>query len=183
MVPIWVDANQGRVLNPPAEVMKIGDSRSAEALQAAADALHVTEAKRYAPAGVTFCNIFAADWCQILKAPLPHVFDLSDGKGARELRANDIFDGLKGQKFPGWSVTGSVASSLAVRNLAAVGIPQVAVWKNPINGHPGHIVGVIKSRDDRVWVVGAGAHCSNGCPIEDQFGPYLKDVLFAAYAR
>lgn len=191
MTPIWVNPNQGVVLNPPAEVMRLGDQRSAENLIAAALALHVEEAKRYQPTVVTFCNIFAADWCQILKAPLPHVFDLGDGKGKREVRANDLFDALsaKPSKFPGWTETGTIASALAVKNLAAVGIPQVAIWKNPIPGHPGHIVGIIPKPPGKIdkpgfsgiWCAAAGAHCSNGCPIEEQYGHLLNSTKFFAF--
>jgi len=185
MVPIWITPNQGVALNPPAEVLKLGDQRSAENLIAAALALHVDEAKRYQPAGVTYCNIFAADWCQILKAPLPHVLN------GKEMRANDIYDDLMSPapKYVGWTQTGSIASALAVKNLATVGIPQVAIWKNPKFGRPGHIVAVIPkpaSRLDRpglsgIWCAAAGSHCSSGCPIEDQFGDLLKDTKFFAF--
>lgn len=185
MVPIWISPNQGSLLNPPAEVLKLGDTRSADNLRAAALALRFTEAKRYQPSTiegvghVTWCNIATADFCQIVKAPLPHVFDLQDGKGKREMRANDIYDGLTANKFPGWTKTGTIASALAVRNLAQCGVPQVAVWRNA-NGKPGHITPVIPSPDgdSRVWVAGAGAHCSNGCPIEQQFGS-LPVTFFA----
>jgi hypothetical protein len=183
MVPLWIAPNQGAVLNPPAEVLAVTvDPKAPDRLAAAVAALHVTEAKRYQPSEidgkrVTWCNIFTADVCQLLAAPLPHVFDLSDGKGKRELRANDVFDGLSANKFPGWAKTGTIASALAVKNLAMVGVPQVAVWKN-LPGKPGHIVLVIPSRDARVWVAGAGGHCSSGCPIEDQFGK-LPVTFFA----
>lgn len=191
MVPFWINPNQGVELSPPAEVLKLGDQRSAENLIAAGLALHVTEAKRYQPAGVTYCNILGADWCQILKAPLPHRFDLGDGRGMREMRANDIFDGLKAFKFPGWSETGTIASALAVKNLAAVGVPQVGVWKNPKLNAPGHIVGIIpkpKGKVDRpgtsgIWCVAAGSHCSDGCPIEDQFGELLKATHFFSFNK
>lgn len=185
MAPVWLNPNQGVDLKPPAEVLKLGDSRSAENLILAARELHFTEAKRYAPTDVTFCNIATSDFCQIVKAPMPHWFN------GREMRANMMQDELNNPAStyaPGWTKTGTVASALAVKNLAQCGIPQVAVWKNPTNG-PGHIMPVIpkpagktdKPGTSGIWVVGAGRVCSDGCPIEDQFGRYLKDTLFFAY--
>jgi hypothetical protein len=192
MIPLWVNPSQGVPLNAPAEVLKLGDSRAAENLAAVALALHVDDAKRYQPCDlpgvghVTWCNIFAADWCSILKAPLPHVLN------GKEMRANDIYDALtaKPSRYPGWSETGTIASALAVKNLAKVGVPQVAVWKNPVAGHPGHIVAIIdkpagkvdKPGASGIWVAAAGSHCSSGCPIEDQYPlSYLKDTKFFAW--
>lgn len=177
MTALWINPNQGIALTPPAIVMALGDTRSAENLEAAGHALEVTTAARYAPGEHTFCNIFTSDWTSILKAPLLHLL------GGKEMRANDMQDALNDGRYTGWSKTGTMASALAVRNLAAVGVPQVAVWKNPNTARPGHIVGVIKSRDARVWVIGAGGRCTLGCPIEDQFGNYTKDVQFFASTR
>jgi hypothetical protein len=188
MTAPWISPQQGLVLNPPAIVMKLGDTRDANNLQAAAKALEVATAKRYAPVAVTWCNIFASDWCQVLKAPLPHVLD------GKEMRANDMFDALMAipSRYPGWSHTGTIASALAVRNLAKVGIPQVAVWKNPMTGHPGHIVAIIDQPAGRtnrpgtsgIWCAAAGSHCSEGCQIEDQYpASYLTSTHFFAYSK
>lgn len=185
MTPIWINPNQGVALNPPPEVMKLGDQRSAENLTVAARTLGFSTSKRYAPTDVTFCNIATSDFCQIVKAPLPHLFN------GKEMRANMMYDELNtpGSTYRGkWTKTGTVASALAVKNLAVVGIPQIAVWKNPTGG-PGHIMPVIPKPSGKVdapgasgiWVAGAGRHCTDGCAIEDQFGKYLKDTLFFAY--
>jgi len=177
MVPAWIVPEQYRELSPPAEVMLLADQRSAENLLAACRSLKVTEAKRYAPTTVTWCNIYAADACQILKAPLPHVFDLGDGKGPREMRANDIFNGLAKGAFPNWAAVGTIASKQAIMNLAKVGIPQVAVWFNPKG--PGHIVHVVPTPEGKtgIYVTGAGRVCVNECPIEKVF-PRLDEVRF-----
>lgn len=193
MTPVWINPNQGVELKPPADVMKLGDKRSAENLTLIAKTLCYSTAKRYAPNTVTYCNIATSDFCQIAKAPLPHLFD-PDGAGPKpphEMRANMMYTELNnptseyGKK---WTKTGTVASALAVKNLAQVGIPQVAVWFNPTGG-PGHIMPIIPKPAGKVdkpgacgiWVAGAGRHCTDGCPIEDQFGKYLKDTLFFAY--
>lgn len=209
MVPIWVNPNQGVTLNPPAEVLKLGElPRAPEKVLGAYASLALTEAKRYQPlGGRTWCNIALADAMAILRAAIPHRFDLLDGKGLRELRANDIVDGLRAGKFKGWTKTGSIASAEAVRALARDGKPQVAVWKNnslakPSDGktligtdgkpvlNPGHVVGVVAAPAvipekhtglSGVYVSGAGAQCLHQCPIEQAFGPYLSGVEFFAY--
>lgn len=185
MTPLWINPNQGADLKPPPEVMKLGDTRSAENLFLISKALGYSTSKRYQPTDVTFCNIATSDFCQIAKAPMPHWWN------GKEMRANMMYDELNkpaSTYAPKWTKTGTVASALAVKNLAKVGIPQVAVWKNP-SGGPGHIMPIIDKpagKSDKpgacgIWVVGAGRHCTDGCPIEDQFGKYLKDTLFFAY--
>lgn len=174
MVPIWVTPEQWKPLNPPAIVMKLGDMRSPENLLAASRALKVTEARRYLPDEKrTWCNIYAADVCNILKAPLPHDWDLEDGLGRREMRANDIYDGLKKGKFPGWAMVGTIASESAILNLATVGVPQVAVWRNPKG--PGHIVLIVPTPKGKtgIYVTGAGRKCVQECPLSAAFPPAL----------
>lgn len=181
MTPAWIVEDQWRPLSPPAEIRQLGDlPRSPERLLAATRALHVLTAKRYRPTPTqTWCNIFLADICGILRAPLPHWFDLGDGQSRRELKANDIVNGLRRRRFPGWSMVGTMASQLAVRNLAAVGLPVVAVWKNPGAGS-GHVVIVVPTPEGKrgVYVTGAGRHCVQECPIAEAFGRYLDQVEF-----
>jgi hypothetical protein len=186
--PPWINPNQGVPLSPPAVVLKLGAlPRAPENLIALPNALHILTAKRYAPVRLpngtleTWCNIFVADACTILRKPILHRLDLRDGKGVRELRANDIVDGLRRQVFPGWSMTGTMASAEAVKVLASEGRPQVAVWKNPTGG-PGHVMLVLPTPPGRseVWVAGAGAQCHDGCPIANGFGPYTYHVEFYA---
>lgn len=190
MVPAWVIEQQWKALDPPAEIRALGDQRSASNLLAATRALTVLEAKRYRPQTfpqrVTWCNIFAADACGILKAPLPHLFD-PDGSGPlpeKEMRANDIAETLSKNGFPGWQLTGTVASSLAVSNAAAVGLVSVGVWRNPAGG-PGHIVVVVPAPVNRtgVFVTGAGGRCVEECPIADAFGSKVQEVKFYTYHK
>lgn len=183
-VPAWITEQQWKDLNPPAEVRQLGElPRSAEKLIAASLALMVKSAKRYAPTKVTWCNIYAADVLQILGAPLPHWFDLGDGKGRREMTANLITQGLRDGKFPGWEALGVLAKGqLAAANRAALGIPTVAVWKNP-TGSSGHIVLVVPTPAGKsgVYVTGAGRHCVESCRLVDAFDKYTPHVEFFSY--
>jgi hypothetical protein len=198
MTPIWIVNDQAVPLNPPAEILKLGEMpRTPEKILAATRALCVTTAKRYQPDdNHTWCNVNTSDYCQIIRAPLPHVFDLQDGQGRRELRANDIVDGLRALKFQGWSKLGTLASAEAVVAWVAQGKPAVATWKNltpkkdsagrvlTVNGRiqyrSGHINPVVPTPAGKsgVHVTGAGAHCVQECPIEFSFGQYVREVEF-----
>lgn len=204
MTPAWIDANQGRELHPPAEVLKLGElPRAPEKLLAVTRALCVLTALRYQPVrgpdgtvSATFCNVNTSDAMQILRAPLPHVYDLGDGRGAVELTANDTIDGLQALKFAGWSMLGTVASSPAVVAWVAEGRPAVATWRNrtpkrdsagralTVNGRvqyrSGHINPVVPTPAGRsgVYVTGAGASCVQECPIQFSFGHFVSEVVF-----
>lgn len=205
--PAWINSSQGVALNPPAEVLALGEMpRAPEKLLAVSTALRITSAKRYQPGGgVTWCNIAVSDGTTILRKPLPHRFDLGDGKGFRELRANDIVDGLRALKFPNWEPVGSLASKEAVKILALDGRPQVAVWKNmaPVKDSagrvvigkdgkpllsPGHVMLVMPAPNSAppkpgfsgIYVSGAGAQCLHQCPVELGFGSYTSQVEFYA---
>lgn len=197
--PPWILDQPWLALTPPAEVLVLGElPRAPEKILAATRALHVTTARRYQPdiKGGTKCNVALSDGCQILNAPLPHVFDIGDGQGKRELRANDIVDGLRALAFPGWSKLGTTASESAVVANAGMGKPTIATWRNwqlqrvaqgavvTVNGRktyrPGHVVFVVPTPAGQsgIYVTGAGAHCIEECPIAMAFGPYLSEVEF-----
>jgi hypothetical protein len=198
IVPAWVVADQAVVLKPPAEILLLGElPRAPEKILGATRALCVTTAKRYqADDAHTWCNVNTSDVMQILRAPLPHVYDLADGQGRRELRANDIVDGLRALKFPGWSKLGTMASAAAVVEWVAQGRPAVATWKNmtpkkdsagrvlTVNGRvqyrSGHINPVVPTPkgSSGVHVTGAGAKCVQECPIVFSFGQYTGEVEF-----
>lgn len=179
-IAAWILADQSKPLNPPPEVRALGDIRSADNLLAASRALLVTLAKRYRPTVYTWCNVFLADVLAILRAPLPHVFDLGDGHGLRELRANDIVDGLRAGKFPGWS---AVLSRLEPSNRAALGLVTIAVWKNTTPGGHGHVALVVPTPAGKsgIYVTAAGRTCADQCPIGNQFG--TLPVEFYGYER
>jgi hypothetical protein len=176
MIPLWIVPEQYRELNPPAEVRVLATVRSAANLLAASRSLFVTSAPRYAPLpdGRTWCNVFASDLAAILQAPLPHRFDLGDGQGTRELRANDMADGLRRNVFPGWSrvLVGDAA------NRAALGLPTVAIWRNPRPAGAGHVVFVVPTPPGRtgIYVTGAGRACVDQCPIAQAFGGLVPQV-------
>ncbi len=179
MTPAWVVPEQWKRLKPPASVLARGLVRTPEALLETSKILCVRDAKRYQPPGDgrTWCNIYLADVCDLLGAPMPHVFDLGDGKGKRELRANDIVDGLRAAAFPGWEPTKRPATQ------ASLGIPTVGVWKNPNPAHSGHVVlvSVTGAGLTGVFVTGAGRKCVEGAPIRNAFGSYTPAVEFFTF--
>lgn len=176
MIPAWVVPQQWRELEPPAEVRRLGDVRSAENLIAATLALHVKEAPRYTPTpAATWCNVFLRDVLAILKAPIPMRFDFGDGRGVVETRANDIATGLKNGVWPGWLPVSEASAAFG----ASQGLPTVAVWRNP-TGRAGHVVIVVPTPAGKsgVYVTGAGRQCLESCPIAQAFGPYVRQVEF-----
>jgi hypothetical protein len=200
--PPWLLDQPWQALTPPAEVLVLGElPRAPEKYLRATRALHVTTSRRYQPdVSGTKCNVFLSDGCQLLNAPLPHVFDIGDGQGKRELRANDIIDGLRALAFPGWSKLGTVASEAAIIANANAGVPTIATWRNwqpsrtaqgaivTLNGRtvyrPGHVVFVVPTPAGQhgIFVTGAGASCLQECPIAMAFGKYLPDVEFWSHS-
>jgi hypothetical protein len=194
--PAWIDPDYARELSPPAEIRALGEMpRAPEKIIAVTRALCVLTALRYQPdANGTKCNVNTSDVMQILRAPLPHRFDL--GRGPQWVSANDTVDGLRALKFPGWSKLGTIASARAVIEWVAMGRPAVATWKNttpkrddaqrPIvvggvvqlrSGHINPVVPTPKGKTG-VYVTGAGSHCVQECPIEFSFGQYTREVEF-----
>ncbi|MCC7247438.1 MAG: hypothetical protein IT473_02335 [Lysobacter sp.] len=117
---------------------------------------------RYRPrSGVTFCNIYAHDFCHLAGAYLPRVWwspraliDLQAGKRVEpligdtifEMRANDLFRWLRdfGPDF-GWRRTGTATKLQQEANQGAIGL-IVALRK--IEHRSGHITVVVPETAD-----------------------------------
>jgi hypothetical protein len=113
--------------------------------------------KRYQPRdGLTFCNIYAHDFCHLAGVYLPRVWwtpkavaTLLIGAAVEpryndtiiELRANDLFRWLRdfGLQF-GWRQTGSLTKLQAEVNQGALGL---IVARRKEDGKSGHIVMVV----------------------------------------
>lgn len=200
MIPAWIVDDIGRELNQPAEVRVLGElPRAPEKILAVTRALCVLTAGRYQPdANGTKCNVNSSDAMAILRAPLPHRFDV--GSGPQWMSANDTIDALRALKFPGWSKLGTMASESAVIAWVGAGRPAVATWRNmspktdskgrvlTVNGRvqyrSGHINPVVPTPAGHggVYVTGAGSHCVQECPISFSFGHYTNEVEFWGYA-
>lgn len=118
--------------------------------------------KRYQPRdNMTFCNIYAHDYCLLAGVYLPRVWwtqsaieKLAQGQTVKpliedtitEMRANDLFRWLRdfGPRF-GWRQTGTLTKLQQEANQGAVGI---IVARRKENGKPGHIVAVVPETDD-----------------------------------
>lgn len=176
MVPAWISPQQWQALNPPAEVLQLGEMpRAPDVLLQATRVLKVKEARRYSPVRaqngslITWCNIYLSDVLAILAAPIPHLWE------DHELRANDIVDDLRAGALPGWNVS---LGALGAAAAAGQGLPTIAVWKNPKG--PGHVMIVVPTPEgkDGVYVTGAGATCAEECPLAASFGPHASEVEF-----
>ncbi|MES1240607.1 MAG: SH3 domain-containing protein [Acidobacteriota bacterium] len=112
---------------------------------------------RYRPHdGLTFCNIYAHDFCHLAGCYLPRVWWSSAaiealalgrtveprlGRSVDEQRANDLFRWLRdfGMRF-GWRRTGALTTLQTEVNQGAVGL---IVARRVIDGKSGHIVPVV----------------------------------------
>jgi hypothetical protein len=117
---------------------------------------------RYQPqSGVTFCNIYANDYCHLAGVYLPRVWWTPDaierlaqgqaveprvGSTIDEQRANDLFRWLRafGPRF-GWRQTSTPTKLQTEVNAGAVGL---IVARRTIDGKSGHIVTVVPEVDD-----------------------------------
>ncbi len=118
--------------------------------------------KRYQPRnGLTFCNIYAHDYCDFAGVYLPRVWwtsgaieRLSAGETAaplygdtiREMHANDLFRWLRdfGPRF-GWRQTGTLSKIQQEANQGAIGL---IVARRTEEGRSGHIVVVVPETED-----------------------------------
>lgn len=118
--------------------------------------------KRYQPReGLTFCNIYAHDFCHLAGVYLPRVWWTSSaiamlsvggsvepklGSTITEQRANDLFRWLRefGLSF-GWRQTGSLTKLQMEANQGAVGL---IVAQRKQDGRPGHITIVVPETAD-----------------------------------
>ncbi len=117
--------------------------------------------QRYQPhSGLTFCNIYAHDFCHLAGAYLPRVWwtqraivDLTQGRPVEpligdtivEVRANDLFRWLRdfGSMF-GWRQTGTPSKLQEVANQGGLAL---IVARRKEDGRSGHIVTVIPESD------------------------------------
>jgi hypothetical protein len=118
--------------------------------------------KRYQPrSGLTFCNIYAHDYCHLAGTYLPRVWwtpgaieRLAQGETVEPLigqtideqRANDLFRWLGdfGSRF-GWRQTGTLTKLQQEANQGAIGI---IVARRKEDGRSGHIVAVVPETED-----------------------------------
>ncbi len=119
--------------------------------------------KRYQPrSGLTFCNIYAHDYCHLAGAYLPRVWwtersvaALERGEPVRplientitEMRANDLFRWLRdrGPEF-GWRQTGTLDKLQEMANQGGLGM---IVARRKEDGRSGHIVMVVPETGDQ----------------------------------
>jgi len=117
---------------------------------------------RYQPRdGVTFCNIYAHDYCHLAGVYLPRVWWTPDaverlaqgevvephlGSTIDEQRANDLFRWLRafGPRF-GWRQTGTLTKLQTEANLGAIAL---IVARRKIDGKSGHIVMVVPEGEE-----------------------------------
>jgi hypothetical protein len=137
---------------------------------------------RYQPRpGVTFCNIYAHDYCHLAGVYLPRVWWTPDAierlaqsqtveprldSTIDEQRANDLFRWLRafGPRF-GWRQTGTLTKVQTEANAGAVGL---IVARRQIDGKSGHIVMVVPETDaDRARRDRAGEVVA---PLQSQAG-------------
>lgn len=138
--------------------------------------------KRYQPhSGLTFCNIYAHDYCHLAGAYLPRVWwtqravmELSQGSSVEpligstilEVRANDLFRWLRdfGPTF-GWRQTGTLDKLQQAANQGGLGL---IVARRKEDGRSGHIVMVVPETNDQ-----SARRSSTGevvAPVQSQAG-------------
>ena len=118
--------------------------------------------KRYQPrSGLTFCNIYAHDYCHLAGCYLPRVWwtpaalvALAQGQQVKPLygktvdeqRANDLFRWLRdfGMQF-GWRQTGTLSKLQLEVNHGAIGILAA---RRKEDGRSGHIVAVVPETEE-----------------------------------
>lgn len=147
-------------LNETGMPLRTGDTAEKRCTELAAIiawlAVDKTPHKRYQPrTGLTFCNIYAHDYCTCAGVYLPRVWwtpgaieKLAQGqqveplyeKTVDEQRANDLYRWLRdfGLRF-GWRQTGTLTKLQDAANLGGVGI---IVARRKQDGRSGHIVAV-----------------------------------------
>jgi hypothetical protein len=192
--------------NQPGRTGTTADELRAE-LGAIIDWLAVDKAThlRFQPRGaVTFCNIYAHDYCHLAGVYLPRVWwthaaiellaqgkivQPSLGKTIDEVRANGLFSWLRdfGPRF-GWRSTGTLSKLQLEVNQGAIGL---IVARRVQEERPGHVVAVVPETDERRARRDAAGEVI--APLQSQAGvnnfrygtgrPYWwKDARFAEYA-
>lgn len=138
--------------------------------------------KRYKPRdGLTFCNIYAHDYCFLAGVYLPRVWwtpgaieRLAHGESVEplientimEMRANDLFRWLRdfGPRF-GWRQTGTPTKLQQEANQGAVGL---IVARRKQDGKSGHIVAVVAETETERAVRNAAGEVTR--PLQSQAG-------------
>jgi hypothetical protein len=138
--------------------------------------------KRYKPRdGLTFCNIYAHDYCILAGVYLPRVWwtpgaieRLARGEKVEplientitEMRANDLFRWLRdfGPRF-GWRQTGTLTKLQQEVNQGAIGL---IVARRKQDGKSGHIVAVVPETDTEHAVRNAAGEVTK--PLQSQAG-------------
>jgi hypothetical protein len=155
------DRANAHSLNEPKQPKRVGTNAATlrAELNAIIDWLAVDEPThaRYQPRdGLTFCNIYAHDYCHLAGVYLPRVWWSSNalvtlaqggavapliGNTIHELRANDLFRWLRdqGPRF-GWRQTGSLSKLQQAANQGAIGL---IIARRKEDGRSGHIVPVV----------------------------------------
>jgi len=146
-------------------------NRSASNYVAVAAQFQVEQTPRYQPRdGHTFCNIYVWDVTCAMGAEIPHWIKL-DGTQSKmgdgvELSANAVVDWLAAHgSANGWTQ----CPEADARDYATAGLPTVAVWKNPLPGHSGHVVMILPGSGPTM-IAQAGAHNHFNVPIAEGFG-------------
>jgi hypothetical protein len=152
-------------LNEPNQPARTGATPQAlrKSLWRIVDYLAVDKAShaRYQPRdGMTYCNIYAHDYCALAGVYLPRVWwsqealeRLTRGEAVEprigatilEQRANDLFRWLQsfGPRF-GWRQTGTLSKLQAEANLGAVAL---VIARRKLEGKSGHVTLVVPERD------------------------------------
>lgn len=150
-----------------------------------ANQFDVEHTKRYQPDSLhTYCNIALWDITSAMSAEVPHWVDLITGApcpmghGA-ELSANATVDWLaKYGATYGWTP----CTVDEARANASAGCPTIAVWKNPLPGHSGHVVSIMP--DDTAnfpnspMITQAGAHNYFYVPLAKGFGTEIQPTFY-----
>jgi hypothetical protein len=150
-------------------------------LKGIADWLAVQTSARYRRSGVTYCNVYAADYCYLAGAYLPRVWwmdralasiiggtvpPVAYGQTVREMRADDLHQWLieYGEQF-GWR---RVFDATALQSAANAGGVGVICADRAAAGLPGHISIVIPEDAAHEAVRDADGHVTQ--PLQTQAG-------------
>ncbi len=180
------DAADAHSLNEPNQPGRTGTTPQElrQELATIIDYLGVDKAVnlRYQPRpNVTFCNIYAHDYCYLAGVYLPRVWWTPDaierlaqersvepllGSTIDEQRANDLFRWLRafGPRF-GWRQTGSLTTLQTEINAGAVGL---IVARRKDDGRSGHILAVVPETNDQQAKRDAGGAVI--APLQSQAG-------------
>ena len=161
-VPSWILDDPARYpLMPPLRGWP--RTRNPELLTAVVAQFQVETAERYRLRDVTgdgvsesWCNLFAADVCDALGAPIPH-----------RMLANQLHDWLLGPDGDalGWKP----CTLIAAQAFVSAGCPVLASWRN-IDGRPGHIAVLVPSPKPGLHCAQAGRSNHSCRPLVWGFG-------------